>query len=161
MRSRAVLATLIASLMISGCSNNVGPETNSALAASLRKAPTSVQVGEAILSLSASVWREPLPVRSPGPSTLRGSFAIRTQSPDIFPPVTFDALWVVNGATVWTADIHFDPLADPAPGTILKVAENGPTWPSGITVDVIAQVGLTDGSKRLLRAGGVVIQPVY
>lgn len=100
-------------------------------------------------------------MRAPGPSTLRGSFAIRTQSPEIFPPVTFDALWVVNGESVWKADIRYDPLADPAPGTILKIAENDPKWPSGTAVDVIAQVGLTDGSKRLLRVSGVVIQPIY
>jgi hypothetical protein len=160
MRYRAS-ATLVTMLTLSACSNGVGPESNAVLAANLRKVPTSVRVGEATLSLSASLWRDPLPVTSPGPSSLRGSFAIRTQSPTIFPPVTFDALWVVNGASVWKADIHFDPLADPAPGTILKVVENGPKWPSGTAVDVIAQVGLTDGSKRLLRASGLVIQPVY
>lgn len=151
---------MVAALALTGCSQNVGPGPDPILAASLRQAPTSVQIGEATLTLHAYLWRDfmPGPGMSPAGSPLMGSFMIRAQDPAIHPPVTFEALWVVNGAMVWSATLEGNPLADPAPGTILTMARNGPKWPTGATVDVIARVGLADGGTRLIRVAGVVIQ---
>lgn len=157
MKYRSALSPIIAALALLGCSGNAGPDTNPALAARLRKAPTSVQVGEATLTLSAALWRDFEPPAQPGGSPLIGSFTISTQNPAIYPQVTFDALWVVNGTMVWSATLENNPLADPAPGMILKMARNVPKWTPGTTGDVIAQVGLTDGSSRLIRVAGVLI----
>lgn len=159
MRYSFPLSALVALLAL-GCSSQ-GPQTNPVLAANLRKAPTTVQVGEATLQLSAYLWRDFMPgpeMLAANGSPLMGSFAIRTQSPAIHPPVTFDALWVVNGADIWTAKLENNPLADPAPGTIPKIARNGPRWATGITVDVIAQVGLGNGTKKLIRTSVTIVR---
>ena len=159
MRASPALSTFLTALAFTACSHGTEPTTDPVLAGNLRQAPTSVQVGEATLHLSAYLWRDftPGPQMSPvNGSPLMGTFTIATQSSTIYPPVTFDALWVINGEEIWTAKLEDNPLVDPMPGTILKIARNGPRWDTGITVDVVAQVRLADGTKRLIRTSTTI-----
>ena len=159
MKRSLTLPTLVAALLLAGCSGNTGPRTDPVLATNLRQAPTSVQIGPVTLHLSAYLWRDFMPGPQMSPmngSALMGTFVLSTQDPAVFVPVTFDALWVVNGEEIWSAKLENNPLVDVVPGTILKVARDGPRWATGITVDVVARVGLTDGTKRLIRVSTVI-----
>ena len=153
--SRFAAAAVVALL---GCSDSVGVGSNPALAAQLRKAPTSLQLGPVTLTAAAYLWRDFMPVSESNGMPLAGVFTVRTQDPSIHMPVNLDAAWVLNGDMVWKAPLEFDPLLDPAPGSIVMKAYNGPKWAPGTIVDVVVQVSATDGSPRFIRVAGVVIQ---
>lgn len=114
----------------------------------LRGTPTSAIVAGRPFQLSASLWRDFMPVSPPNGQPL----AVVIRLPDQLTTVRVERIWVIFGDEVWSA------AAEQVPGTQDWVAREGPKWGPGVRVDVVAR--LRDGSDReiLVRAPDRMIQ---
>lgn len=149
----------LAAILLAGCVDITAPDNDTPTELTLREAPTSVSVGEKILVLRTSLWRDFMPIAPPDGQPMAGVFSVETDDRSPFPPgVTIERAWVLNGSVAWAPELTHDPLIDPGPWQRLMIGRNGPKWGPGITVEVIVEIGFADGSRRLLRQPDVVIQ---
>jgi hypothetical protein len=124
----------------------------------LLAAPETVVVDGGTLTLSTYMWRSFMPIVPPNGSSLIALVYIgMTDSTKVPSSTSADAVWIVNGQTVWKSF-----LADanqPPTNQLCKVARDGPQWDN--PVDVIVRVFGSRGDSHLLRAPHQTIGKVY
>ncbi len=145
----------LAGLLLSGCSYtllSVPPlET-------LESTPTVIGLGDASLRLEAQLTREP----DPPNSQERGSVVshlrlVRSDGRDIPNGLAIEALYLVYEGAIWSTRIMQRPESV---GPVLEVeVTEGPSWPAGEPVEVIARVLPSTGNAFMIRAEDQVIQP--
>lgn len=149
---------LLLAAALSGCSL-ADPDRSHPLVvpapAEFRNAPASFVWDGRVVGLSASLYRDFMPVapRDGRPLTVLAAAADPSPSPvAAFPVLT---LLVIRGDRAWVADIEQAPSI---PGVFAVEADGGPKWGPGEAVDVVARLRLPDGRSQLVAARGVPIQ---
>jgi len=124
----------------------------------LESTPTAIGLGNASLRLEAQLTRE----ADPPNSQERGSVIshlrlVRTDGGDIPSGLAIEALFLVYEGAIWSTRIMDRPEAN---GSVLEIeVTEGPSWPAGEPVEVIARVLPSSGNAFLIRAEDQVIQP--
>ena len=145
-------------MLVASCADVAAPGTDTPTEFMLRHAPTSISVGETILVLRTSLWRDFQPIAPTNGQPMVGIFSVETEDRSLFPAgVSIERAWVLRGSLVWVPDLMNDPLVDPAPWQRVMIGRNGPKWGPGISVEVIVEVRQPDGQRRLLRQANVLI----
>ena len=149
----------LALILLAGCADVTAPGNDTPTELTLRRAPTSISVGDKILVLRTHLWRDFMPIAPPDGQPMVGIFGVETDDQSPFPAgVSIERAWVLKGSLAWAPNLINDPLYDPAPSQRAKVGRNGPKWGPAISVEVIVEIELPDGRRRLLRQPNVLIQ---
>lgn len=146
-------------VLLAGCVEIAAPGIDTPTELTLRRAPTSIAVGEKILVLRTTLWRDFMPIAPVDGQPMVGIFGVETDDHSPFPAgVSIERAWVLKGSLAWVPELTNDPLYDPAPSQRAMIGRNGPKWGPAITVEVIVEIELPDGRRRLLRQPNVLIQ---
>lgn len=149
----------LAVVLLAGCADFAAPGEETPTELTLRHAPTSVSVGEKILVLRTGLWRDFQPIAPPDGQPLIAVFSVETDDRSPLPTgVTITRAWVLKGSLAWTPELETNPNLEYESWQRVVVGRNGPKWGPAISVDVIVEIQLADGKRRLLRQGNVVIE---
>jgi hypothetical protein len=85
---------------------------------------------------------------------------VRVTGRSLPPGVSIDSLVLVRGAEEWSGQARAESANDSMASSIEFVSRNGPEWPTGTTMDVIARIRIPGRDRVVLRAAGVRIERV-
>ncbi len=140
---------------------------NSAVSNNLRKAPTEVLLDGKALSLSASLWRDFMPISPPDGKPMIAVLKVATSDKKPFPSgVRMDGAWILFGDQIWqVSELRGQGEGSPGnkdssgrwincPDTPVCefTARGGPKWGPGVFVDVVVRLTDKDGRHYLLQA---------
>jgi hypothetical protein len=148
---RAPLSVAALCLMI-GCGRGTPVSPQSLPSSELTSAPTRVVAGGKSLTLTASLWRDFMPISPPDGKPLIAVMQVRTDDGSPVPAgIAADTSWVIYGDEVWSSFVEPRPRSETGP-IYEVIARNGPKWGPGVTVDVVVRLRDSDGRVVLLRA---------
>lgn len=143
------LARLALLLALTGCSfSSTAPRLT---LQDLLETPTILVVSNRLVALEPSLWRDLMP--GPGPSVR--PLTARVHVPADAGAIVLTQIWVINGAEVWSAGLSR------VPGTEDWMAQGGPEWGPGVSVEVVVQVRLPDRRTARVRLSAVPITAAY
>lgn len=128
--------------------------------AALLAAPTEIVLGEKLLELEATLWRNSMPGADLDKSLI-ASIKIKTSARGILPEgITVEKVWIVNGNDLWSPKaLEFsDPIKDSQWMEI--IARKGPQWEIGSKVHVIVKMKDEKGKSFLLKIDNQLIKAV-
>jgi hypothetical protein len=111
-------------------------------------------VGQTTLSLNASVWLNDMPgADSKG---ILVSATVTAYTGGTFPAgASLGGIYVIHGDQVWRAGVDEErPLH---PGSHEGVSREGPSWPAGVSTDVVVRIDEAGGTSSYVAARGVTI----
>ncbi|MFC1611610.1 hypothetical protein ACFL6C_11680 [Myxococcota bacterium] len=122
----------------------------------LKKAPTRIAVGGAILTLEAHLWKDS------ESASLAAALKMKTTGNVALPAgIEVNRVWVIRKKEVWSADDHRAEIALTEPGkprSVMNIAfGNGPKWIPGTKVTCVVRIKMLDGAEGLLKAGKTAI----
>ncbi len=150
----SIVAFTIGLLFIGGCGASSPTSPSDVSRAQLVSAPTRIVADGKTLTLSATLWRDFMPISPPDGKPLAAVLQIATDDGSQVPvSVTADTSWVLHSADMWSAKVEQRPRAETAPAYEV-VARNGPKWEPDVSVDVVVRLVDSTGRSFLLRAAG-------
>jgi hypothetical protein len=151
---RCILLAAACVLWVSGCGGPTPTSPSDIPVSELSSAPTRIIADGKTLSISASLWRDFMPIAPPDGHPLGGVLKIATDDGSPVPAgVTADTSWVIHNADVWSTTVEQRSRAETAPIYEL-VVRNGPKWGPHVAVDVVVRLRDKSGRVFLLRAAG-------
>ena len=149
----------LAVILLAGCANVTAPGDDTPSELTLRHAPTSVSVGEKILVLRTVLWRDFQPIAPSDGKPMIGVFSVETDDRSPLPAgLTITRAWVLKGSLAWTPELETNPDFEYESWQRVVEGRNGPKWGPAIRVEVIVEIRLADGQRRLLRQANVLIE---
>ncbi len=151
-----VFATAPLALVLCGCTTGVTDDLPPPLTpATLRSAPSSVELDGRSYELESHVWRDFMPPVPPEERPLTVLVQIREK---LGRPVGIEAtrLWVFHEDGVWETKFSDEPRPTP-PELLEKIARDGPKWKPGTPVDVAVLLVAPNGRSRVVGVQGLSI----
>jgi len=146
------LGMMFVMLAICSCESPLSPGLDD-----LRSAPEAIVISGRAYTLETYLYRDFMPISPPDGRPLTAVIWVTAEDRKPFPAtLNADRIWVVNGGEIWEASLSAGSSSgDPSRRHQLeKVAQNGPKWGPGISVDVVVKVVESGGKDYLLRASG-------
>jgi hypothetical protein len=164
LRQSALCSTLIASVMMAGCTEvDPGSRLVGTVLTELQSAPTTVEIGGRQITLTATLLRDSQPS---APGTIGGgsltvNAVLSTGNAAGLPAgMRADSVWVAQGAQLWATRLVQEEQPVPGGSSMAYVARGGPLWTVGASADVIVQLIDLNLQVFRIRAPGVIIQRV-
>jgi hypothetical protein len=160
LRVRAFAIMLVAMSVATGCGGDDEPcfrQSQLPPPADVAALPETLLVGDQHWVLDPFLSRNFQP---PGPAGGLLAVVRLTEIDSMALPsvLELDHVWVVSGDAYWsTSELETSPPTLPD-FTLERTARCGPTWDTGITVDVVARVRLATVDTTYIRASDVVIE---
>ncbi len=152
---RTGLAVGLALLLGAGCTH--GPSSpmrpgDPLDARQFETATSSVLIGGTTLRLSASSWRDFMPIQDSGGSPLTVAATLRASGSGLPAGLTVENLIVRHGGELWVARKPDDQrILDE--GSLQAIARGGPRWDAGDEVDVLVKVAASGGAAYMVARG--------
>jgi len=132
-------------------------------AEALRAVPTTVEVDGASLTLTVEAWRsyQPTVGRAAGDPMI-ALLRVSTNDPAGIPgALRADSAWLAHGDEVVPVVPREEQPREAGGRTVELVVRDGPSWPTGDSLDVVVALGGGRTPRALLRAPRTVIARVH
>jgi hypothetical protein len=142
------LVVFAISLVLLGCSQK--PTAPDSMPPSeLSAAPSTVTIGGKTLTLTASLWRDFMPISPPDGKPLAAVLRVNTADGSPVPTdVRAGMVFIVYGTEVWSKTPAEERARSETAPAYEFMAREGPKWGPGVEVDVV--VRLTSGGGTYL-----------
>lgn len=129
-------------------------------ASTLLAAPAQLEANGTSLSLEVEAWRSFQPTMDTIPRRLIAVLRLHAMGAGVPGALGLDGVWLVHAGEVVRADAREEQPREAGARTVEFVLRDGPLWPPGDSLDVVASVTGIAASPRLLRAPRTVIARV-
>ena len=148
------LMTAALILLLPSCDDPTKPTGPTYTLEELLAASEEVEIGDRNYVLVTSLWRDFMPIASPGGSPLIALVQLSERdSLEIAPEIDMNFLWVIAGNDIWSSRFSDETRPPVPPFRVEKVARDGPKWGPNVYVDVVVRITRGAGETHLVRAG--------
>jgi len=142
-----LLAMIVLAIISCGGNNSTAPE----FLPYYNNVPGTLTIGGNQLAISAYLWRDFMPVVGPDEERpLYSSVNIRDINGNVISDlISVDSLWVISYSEIWGDTIESQRYSESV-DTLYLYNANGPTWDTGIYVDVVIRLNYMDTDYYLM-----------